>query len=94
LKSGINVIQNLRSYYEKADLTGKQKLIGSIFPENLIIENDKCRTTQENQIILTLKGFERDFKKEKPESIQLFPLRSPYGNRTRVTRMKIWCPNP
>jgi hypothetical protein len=19
---------------------------------------------------------------------------SPYGNRTRVTRMKIWCPNP
>lgn len=20
--------------------------------------------------------------------------RSPYGNRTRVTRMKIWCPNP
>lgn|GEM_PF-4892488 len=21
-------------------------------------------------------------------------LCSPYGNRTRVTRMKIWCPNP
>jgi hypothetical protein len=34
---------------------------------------------------------------KKPEILndsRLSVLSSPYGNRTRVTRMKIWCPNP
>jgi hypothetical protein len=38
LKSEINLLQNLRYYYDSASLSNKQKLIGSIFPENLIIE--------------------------------------------------------
>jgi hypothetical protein len=31
------------------------------FPENLIIENGKCRTSRENQVILDLMGFDEDF---------------------------------
>lgn len=44
LNSGINLLQNLRQYYEAASVPNKQKLVGSIFPENLIIENGQCRT--------------------------------------------------
>ena len=73
LNFGVNLIQNLSFYYENATLINKQKLIGSIFPENLIIENNKCRTARENEVILALKGFERDFKKEKPDGQPGFP---------------------
>jgi site-specific DNA recombinase len=55
LNSGINLLQKLRSYYEAASVPNKQKLIGSIFPENLIIENGKCRTARENEVISVLK---------------------------------------
>ncbi|NJM24349.1 MAG: hypothetical protein HC859_01295 [Bacteroidia bacterium] len=44
LSSGINLIQNLRKHYEAASVPNKQKLVGSIFSENVIIENGKCRT--------------------------------------------------
>lgn len=74
LRSGVNLLQNLKFYYENASLKNKQKLIGSIFPKNLIIENGKCRTSQENEVILALRGFERGFKKERPELVQSFPL--------------------
>ena len=61
-------------YYENANLINKQKLIGSIFPENLIIENGECRTTRENEVILALKGFETDFKTENPTAKSGFPI--------------------
>ena len=53
------------------------ELIGSIFPENLIIENNECRTARENEVILALKGFERDFKKENPTGESGFPAEYP-----------------
>jgi site-specific DNA recombinase len=84
LKSGISLIQNLKGYYEKANITNKQKLIGSIFPENLIIENGECRTTHENHVILALKGFDKDFKKERPRNSRPFLLGSPDRNRTCI----------
>jgi site-specific DNA recombinase len=94
LNSGVNLLQNLRQYYEAASIPNKQKLVGSIFPENFTIENGKCRTAKENAVICVLRGFERNFKKERASKTRSFLSGSPYGNRTRVTRMKIWCPNP
>jgi hypothetical protein len=57
LSFGVNLIQNLSFYYENASLINKQKLIGSIFPENLIIENGECRTARENEVMLASRGF-------------------------------------
>jgi site-specific DNA recombinase len=74
LNFGVNLIQNLRFYYENANLINKQKLIGSILPENLIIENGECRTARENEVILALKGFEADFKTENPTAKSGFPI--------------------
>lgn len=71
-------MQNLQYYYEVASLPNKQKLIGSIFPENLIIENGpdcyRDRTARENEVIRVLKGFENDFKKGKTEKFSAFPV--------------------
>ena len=79
LNSGINLLQNLRYYYEAASLPNKQKLIGSIFPESLIIENGKCRTVRENEVIRILKGFEKDLKRKDRENPSLSCLVAPAG---------------
>jgi site-specific DNA recombinase len=41
---GFNVLKNLGKYYEDLDLEGKQQLVGLIFPEKLIFENNQFRT--------------------------------------------------
>lgn len=74
LSFGVNLIQNLGYYYENATLINKQKLIGSIFPENIIIENGECRTAREHEVILALKGFEQGFKKKKTGTSPVFPV--------------------
>ncbi len=74
IKFSVNLIQNLNLYYEKANLVVKQKLVGSIFPENLMIENGECRTARENDVILALKGFERDFNREEPIEKSALPV--------------------
>lgn len=80
LSFGVNLIQNLGYYYENASLINKQKLIGSIFPENLIIENGECRTARENEVILALKGFERDFERKTRPDSRVFPLSTQDGS--------------
>ena len=83
LNFGVSLIQNLSFCYENANLINKQKLICSIFPENLIIENGECRTARENEVILALKGFEKDFKKKNPTGESGFPVEylRPESNR-------------
>ena len=66
LNSGINLLQNLRAYYEAASVPNKQKLVGSIFPENFTIENGECRTARKNEVISVFKGFLQDIKRENP----------------------------
>lgn len=95
IRSSVNIIQNAPGYYNQIkQVSLKQKFVGSIFPENLKIENGQCRTVQECRLELALKGFDRDFKGNGSRNRPPFPSGSPNGNRTRVTRMKIWCPNP
>jgi site-specific DNA recombinase len=89
LNSGINLLQNLRQYYEAASVSNKQKLVGSIFPENFTIENGTCRTARENEVIRVLKGFERDFKKKRPRNSRSFLSGSPGRNRTCIFRIGI-----
>jgi hypothetical protein len=49
-------------------------------------------TIKKFYLIQTLQNM---WQTKNPEALlQGLLYRSPYGNRTRVTRMKIWCPNP
>lgn len=77
LNSGINLLQNLRQCYEAASVPNKQKLVGSIFPENFTIENGICRTAKENAVICVLRGFQRNFKKERASKTRTFRSGSP-----------------
>jgi site-specific DNA recombinase len=89
LNSGITLLQNLSYYYEAASLPNKQKLVGSIFPENFSIENGKCRTARENAVICVLRGFEQDFKRERASKTRTFLSGSPGRNRTCIFRIGI-----
>jgi site-specific DNA recombinase len=51
VRFGFPLLQNLGGYYEEAELPVRQKIIGSIFPEKLVFEDEKYRTTQPNAVL-------------------------------------------
>lgn len=62
---GCSLVTNLNLYYQQADITTKQKLIGSMFPEKLIFENGLCRTTKENEFIKLCGVINRELQNQK-----------------------------
>ena len=54
VKYGFSLLENLAEYYLKADIAVKRKLIGSIFPEKLVYEDNNYRTTQINEVLSLL----------------------------------------
>lgn len=51
---GISFLLNMPKYYREANLEVKQKIIGSIFPEKLIFENNQYRTSKVNELLCLL----------------------------------------
>jgi len=51
LKQNISMLRNMDQYFEKAPLEIKQKIIGSMFPEKLVYENNQYRTKRVNEVI-------------------------------------------
>lgn len=49
IKKGITLVDNLREFYHKASLEVKQKIIGSIFPQNLTFNENEYRTSPLNE---------------------------------------------
>jgi hypothetical protein len=45
-----NLLKQLDKFYDKASLDIKQKLVGLIFPEKLIFENDRLQTPKVNEM--------------------------------------------
>lgn len=86
VKSSFNLLQNLNLYYEHAPVEDKQKIIGSIFPEKIIYENEQCRTAQENPVIVALRGFKRDFKKKRVAKKATLPVEYPGPESNRHDR--------
>ena len=54
LDYGFNLLSDLKSVYDKSPLNLKRNLISSIFPEKLIFENKKYRTTKPSEILKLL----------------------------------------
>lgn len=65
LKFGLGFLAKLGQYYKNAEVANKQKIISSIFPENLIYENNQYRTTKINEIIRLLFSTSKGFRKNK-----------------------------
>ncbi|MDB5274693.1 MAG: resolvase [Chitinophagaceae bacterium] len=51
LKGSVAILKSIDRAYESADLVIKQKIIGSIFPEKLIFENNQYRTKSINRAV-------------------------------------------
>lgn len=65
LRIGASILRNIDEFYSKATLKEKQLLIGSVFPEKLIFENNQFRTKRVNEAIalMCLKKKELQIKK-------------------------------
>ncbi len=50
MESCRNVVLNLDIAYDKAEASIKQRIVGSIFPEKFVFENNKVRTTKVNEM--------------------------------------------
>ncbi len=51
LNKGIHLLKNLKGHYNKSTVKEKQKLLSSIFPENLFFEGKECRTARINDVL-------------------------------------------
>jgi hypothetical protein len=51
IQSCSTMLKNIDVFYEKGNIETKQKIIGSIFPEKLIFENNKYRTARINEVV-------------------------------------------
>lgn len=62
IRYGIPLLSNLPYYYTTATLEGKQRILGSIFPEKLIFTENNYRTAEPNEIIDLLYNVDKAFK--------------------------------
>jgi site-specific DNA recombinase len=51
LKQNISMLKGIDVYFEKAPLEVKHKIMGSMFPEKLVFENNQYRTKRVNEVI-------------------------------------------
>ena len=65
VSKGLPILRNIGKYYENADLEGRQALIGSIFPEKLIFDENKYRTIEPNPILELISATDTDFNENK-----------------------------
>ena len=51
LKKGVQAISGLGNFYSKAEAEAKIRILGSIFPEMIEFDGEKCRTTKINEAV-------------------------------------------
>ena len=51
IEKAYRMLESFDTIYNQSDIYGKQRLIGSIFPENIEFDGKKCRTTRINDVI-------------------------------------------
>ena len=51
LEEGVNFISDIAKSFKESTIDGKQRIIGSIFPEKIEFENNQCRTARMNEVI-------------------------------------------
>ena len=83
LSSGLSLLQNLKTLYKKAPVALKQRIISSIFPENLCFDGNHCRTPKLNEAILLLLNVDKSYSQNKKgqlhQILQLSPWVEPEG---------------
>ena len=75
LKKGIHLLKDLPGFYKAGSVHVKREVIGSIFPEKLVVAEKKCRTTKINSAVLLITAIDKGSKgKEKGQSFKNLEL--------------------
>jgi site-specific DNA recombinase len=61
----MGILENLSKFYENADVTGKKRILGSIFTENIFFSEKKVRTKKVNEVVSLLVNTSKTFEKIK-----------------------------
>jgi site-specific DNA recombinase len=65
LKNGMQLIKNISKVYNNAPLDGKQKIIRSIFKENIVFEENVVRTGKVNEVLPLISQYTNGFEGNK-----------------------------
>lgn len=75
LDKAVQVIYNLGNHYTEADVKSKMQILGSIFPEMIEFDGEKCRTTKINEALALCLSIDRGFSENKnrilPEKLEV-----------------------
>lgn len=83
-KYGFSLFAGLGDYYNEAEIEVKRKLLGLIFPEKLVYENKKYRTSQPSELLTLLFNADKDFIHFKREKASKFGSQSSMVAPTRI----------
>ncbi len=59
------IMSNLSVVYKNADYKGKRKFLQALFPEKIILDKDKCRTTNLNEVLALVASISASFEQKK-----------------------------
>jgi len=90
LKWGFALMGNITQYYEIADVTVKQQIVGSIFTDNFVIEQNKVRTNSMNELIALITRVDAGFSKKKSGKLNLKLNLSAQAESTALSSNQIY----
>jgi site-specific DNA recombinase len=76
IDSCLELLSTLDTYYDARNTITKQRIVGSIFPEKLIFENNKYRTPRINEVVDLICRKDKPFGGEKKEKQSISELLS------------------
>lgn len=92
---GVRLLKNLPEYYSNATLPAKRQIIGSIFTEKLVFEENAYRTTRRNEVVELICSTAKDLQGSKnwtaPANRGLSNLVIPLGLEPRTPTLKVSC---
>ena len=91
----LDVLTNVDKYFIAKNTDVKQKIVGSMFPEKLVFENNEYRTPKLNKAVEILCKTSKDFKGTKKGKNLQFVNSSlgviPLGFEPRTLTLKVLC---
>lgn len=65
LKWGLSMMENIKGHYETSSIDVKQKIIGSMYPENLTFSKGRLRTNGVNELLVSIQATSAAFEQKK-----------------------------
>lgn len=72
LERGVGILSGIGRTYKSANFTDKRRIISSIFPENLVFDEGKCRTPRINEVLRLILLIDKERPKIKSGQISEF----------------------